>query len=274
MELRELHYFVAVYEEGGVTAAAQRCFISQPSVSAALASIETELGSRLFTRHKRGVTPTAAAETLYPRAKALLADAAALRRLFTADEPRQALTLGLLRSLDIARTVALVAPVSAMPGIQLRLVGADEPADARIVEKRMAAEDEIFVPLWRERYVLALPTRHLLATGAPAGEADFKDLPFIARCHCENSAWWGGRGETLRIVAVADSEEWALALVGAGLGVTILPEGSVRGRPDIAVRPLANHTLAREIGIAYDRRATAAPRLVEAIARVHAGEAA
>ena len=50
MELRELRYFLAVYETGSVTAAARRCFISQPSISAALAALERELGEILSTR--------------------------------------------------------------------------------------------------------------------------------------------------------------------------------------------------------------------------------
>ena len=44
MELRELGYFVAVFEEGSVSAAARRSHISQPSVSTALAALEAELG--------------------------------------------------------------------------------------------------------------------------------------------------------------------------------------------------------------------------------------
>jgi len=61
MELRELGYFIAVYEEHSVTRAARRCFISQPSVSAALAGLEHELGAALFVRHRKGATPTSAA---------------------------------------------------------------------------------------------------------------------------------------------------------------------------------------------------------------------
>jgi DNA-binding transcriptional LysR family regulator len=64
MDVRELRYFAAVFTERNLTAAAQRCFISQPSISAAIASLESELGTTLFIRHKKGAAPTAAAEQL------------------------------------------------------------------------------------------------------------------------------------------------------------------------------------------------------------------
>ena len=48
MELRELGYFLAVYEERSVSAAARRSYVSQPSVSEALANLEHELATRLF----------------------------------------------------------------------------------------------------------------------------------------------------------------------------------------------------------------------------------
>lgn len=43
-DLRALGYFVAAYEEKSVTAAARRCFIAQPSISAAIRNLESALG--------------------------------------------------------------------------------------------------------------------------------------------------------------------------------------------------------------------------------------
>lgn len=270
MDLRELRYFVAVYEEQNLTAAARRCFISQPSVSAAIASIERELGAQLFTRHKKGVMRTSAADALYPRAKRLLDDAASMRALFAVDAAKETFSLGLLRSLDIARATRLLAPIAATPGLRLQLVGAGDPADARIVEKRMARDNESFARLWRERYVLALPRRHPGAVTAPIGDEEFKELPFIARCHCEAADAFAATTSRLRIVAVADSEEWALALVAAGVGASIVPEGSVGARDDIVVRPLANRQFVREIGVAYGGGAPLSPTALAAIAAIRA----
>ncbi|MCP1676198.1 DNA-binding transcriptional LysR family regulator [Natronocella acetinitrilica] len=73
---QNLKYFVAVAEEGSVTRAARRLFISQPSVSAAISHFESTLGQKLFVRRpSRGVILTPAGEQLLPRARALLAQA-------------------------------------------------------------------------------------------------------------------------------------------------------------------------------------------------------
>ena len=72
MEIRELRYFAAVYSERSLTAAARRCFISQPSISAAIANLEAELGTTLFIRHKKGVAPTASAEQFHSHARRII----------------------------------------------------------------------------------------------------------------------------------------------------------------------------------------------------------
>jgi len=51
MDTRTLRYFITVYEELNLSAAAQRCSISQPSISAAVQQLETELDRQLFIRH-------------------------------------------------------------------------------------------------------------------------------------------------------------------------------------------------------------------------------
>ncbi|MFD0019990.1 LysR family transcriptional regulator [Streptomyces sp. NPDC058382] len=60
MELRQLHYLTVIAEEENLGRAARRLFVSQPALSYALKSLETELGVRLFDRHAGGVSATAA----------------------------------------------------------------------------------------------------------------------------------------------------------------------------------------------------------------------
>lgn len=58
--------FVAVYETGSVTAAAQRLKLSQPTVTHALNRLRRQLGDELFIRERRGVAPTTKARRAYP----------------------------------------------------------------------------------------------------------------------------------------------------------------------------------------------------------------
>src|ERR1700688_2784664 len=105
MEIRELRYFAAVYSERSLTAAARRCFISQPSISAAIANLEAELGTTLFIRHKKGVAPTASAEQFHSHARRIIEGADSARNLFRKPIALPALTLGLMRTLDMPRTI-------------------------------------------------------------------------------------------------------------------------------------------------------------------------
>ena len=74
MELHQLRYFIAVAETGGFVRAAQRCGVTQPSLSQQIRKLEDELGVRLFDRSSRGAVPTEAGRALLPRAQRILAE--------------------------------------------------------------------------------------------------------------------------------------------------------------------------------------------------------
>ena len=74
MEIHQLVYFVAVAETGGFSRAAERCNISQPSLSQQILKLERELGQSLFDRLGRKVILTEAGQNLLPRARAILAE--------------------------------------------------------------------------------------------------------------------------------------------------------------------------------------------------------
>ncbi len=73
MELRELSAFVAVVEEGGMSAASRRLHVSQSALSQTVSALERELGVTLLDRTSTGVRPTEAGTTLLAEARAVLA---------------------------------------------------------------------------------------------------------------------------------------------------------------------------------------------------------
>jgi LysR family nitrogen assimilation transcriptional regulator len=72
MNIRQLKYFAAAVEHRSVTRAAERLHIAQPALGQHIRSLEAELQVALLDRHSRGVTPTAAGELLYARAREIL----------------------------------------------------------------------------------------------------------------------------------------------------------------------------------------------------------
>ena len=72
VKFRSLEAFCAAVEEGSISGAARRMYLSQPSVSERLAELEREAGTPLLIRSRRGVSPTARGETLYAMARHVL----------------------------------------------------------------------------------------------------------------------------------------------------------------------------------------------------------
>jgi len=75
MDLKQLRYFTAILDEGGVRKAAERVAISQPALTVALQNLEAELGVNLFARVGRTLQPTAEGYHFYRHARVLLAQA-------------------------------------------------------------------------------------------------------------------------------------------------------------------------------------------------------
>ena len=97
MELKQLSYFVAVAEEGSITAAARRLYISQPPLSTQMKLLEQELGCQLFERGRSAIRLTEQGAILYRHALTLLEISRAARDevLSSTGEVRGTLRLGM-----------------------------------------------------------------------------------------------------------------------------------------------------------------------------------
>ncbi|HKJ09488.1 MAG TPA: LysR family transcriptional regulator [Gammaproteobacteria bacterium] len=256
MDLRGLRYFVAAYECGSLTGAAKRSHVSQPSISAAVEQLEAELGARLFRRHRHGVHVTAEGERLYPLALQLLDDAGAIRALFKdGTARREALTVNVLASINMVRVGAIMKELlDAHPELELRVVTGDTPADLRLTSNHALKKGETFVPVWNEGYVAAVPRHHELRLKREVTLSELLDYPLIERVSCEfhgqMMALIARSANDVRIAAKVHSEEWALALVAAGVGVALVPRTSVVEGGDVALCPLQDK-LTRQVGFAY-----------------------
>lgn len=261
MDIRSLRYFTAVYEEESVSAASKRCFIAQPSISTAIAQLEEKLGVSLFLRHPKGVTPTPEGREFYQAATRLLGEFEALSAIFHQEEERLPLDLAIMPTIDARRLGDFLKRVTADANqIALRIVDMGQPADARVIADRLKTKGEHFVHLWDERYVLALPPNHRLTLLPRVEVKDLHGIRFIERCLCEVhdevSGLLGRNKVSTHVVARASNEEWAVALVGAGVGAALVPEGSVRGVDGVVVREVDNFDIVRRVGLAYDTSRT------------------
>lgn len=81
MDLRQIQYFVALYEERSITKTARRLHVVQPAVSMQIRRIEVEYGVTLFERTPAGVIPNDAAQSIYPACRDILAKVEQVRHL-------------------------------------------------------------------------------------------------------------------------------------------------------------------------------------------------
>jgi DNA-binding transcriptional LysR family regulator len=231
--------------------------VAQPSISTTLSQLEGQLGVPLFVRHRKGVTPTSEARVLYASAIQLLGEFDALRGLFKKGEAPLPLTLAVMPTIDGRRMEELFGRMHGLSErLELRLVEVSQEADARIIAEQLRRKNERFIHLWDERYVLALPLGHRLTLQGAVTLHDLQGVRFIERCLCEIyddvMAFLKKHGITPVTVARANNEEWAAALVAAGVGVAVVPESSVRGRHNVATRPIEGLKVVRKVGLAYD----------------------
>jgi LysR family transcriptional regulator, benzoate and cis,cis-muconate-responsive activator of ben and cat genes len=259
MDTRQLAYFVAVYEQRSISAAARQLDIAQPSVSSALQQLEQQLGTTLFIRLPKGVQPTEDAERLYVQACQLLSQMQALQASFNKPAKRLQFRLGLVKALGVERMSQLLKEFnSQLPGLELHLVEPDEPCDARIINIRQLKAGELYQSLWTDSYLLALPAQHPLCTQPDIQLTDFKKLPLIKRTPCE--AWdqvalaLSKANIKPQIRANIHTIEYAIALVGAGIGCALLPDFEMQKfRPDLQYRAIQGPALRRELVLAFDK---------------------
>jgi DNA-binding transcriptional LysR family regulator len=126
LSLHQLRCFLATYEHGSLTAAAEQLGYAQPSISEQVRALEKTIGMPLFRRVGRGMVPTTVADTLRPHAERTLAEAAEALRVAQSVSALETGTIrfGMFGSARIYTSTALVAEVLRLhPGVRVELVG-------------------------------------------------------------------------------------------------------------------------------------------------------
>jgi DNA-binding transcriptional LysR family regulator len=254
MQVNDLRAFVVVVELGSVTRAAARLGRVQSAVSQALSRLQKELGTVLLVRTPEGMRPTAAGRELATRATVILDLLDRAERDISAfptngDDSHEGamvgtIELGIAASLtppllgQLLRTIRRREPgitVHAHEGLNQELVTlvSEHRLDLGIVWLPVAKGGLTSRPLGTTNLVAVLPPRHHAATTNPLPLSRLADDEWVsfppgnpARRWIENSCARVGFAPNVRFDVQTLNE--AKAMVQAGVGVTLLPEPSVR----------------------------------------------
>ncbi|MBX2804292.1 MAG: LysR family transcriptional regulator [Myxococcales bacterium] len=257
MEFSQIRYVLAVYEARNFTRAAERCAVSQPSLTAAVKKLETELGGPLFHRDRAGARLSALGELLLPVLERIAEDQ---RRVGDVARKYQLLDqapmrVGVQHALGPARLAPAVRAFQATaPGVEveLRTYSRDELSprleegdiEVAIGVAPSTPPDWLIVgELYRESYVVVLPARHPLASRSVIALRDLHGVDYVDRLACEmrERLLADCARADIRLYASyrADDVGWIQALVRSSVGVAVLPEHSLpMDRHDLVSRPL------------------------------------
>ncbi|MDF7776827.1 LysR family transcriptional regulator [Sphingomonas sp. AOB5] len=254
-----LRYFLAVMDSGNFSRAAAQCNVSQPTLSVGIAKLERELGRTLFHRTNRRVELTEAGVQFAVHARRIESEFAAAERSLAGDNAaRPTMRLGILSSVP-ADWIGVVADRFARQLGEER-VEISEGREGELLERLKRGRIDAALTIVRqgdgevlrtEGYALAVPAGHRLA-GQDMVEAEaLAGDVMIVRRHCEllaeTSRHFTARGVRPFFTARTNSDERALAMVRAGLGVTVMPEGFAS--EGVARPRLAGFDHVRRIGL-------------------------
>lgn len=266
-ELYQLRYFLSVVETGSFTKAAERAFVTQPTLSAGIQKLETTLGVRLFNRSNRRVYLTEAGARFVERAKAILHQCNLAEREVHETKAPKVLRLGVLMTIPCALLERLLGGFRrAEPDVVIELFeGTEQELLNRLESGGMdlaltllrgpAAEGsdrpEPPVVLFEEGYALAISASHPLARRTEVAGRELADEPTIVRTRCEilseTSRYFTDQNVRPRLVYRTPQDERALAMVAAGLGFTTLPQSYEH--PGVVKVKLTGYDYRRRVGL-------------------------
>jgi DNA-binding transcriptional LysR family regulator len=260
VDTRLLRSFRAVAEEGNLTRAAVRLYLSQPALTKQIRHLEDQLGARLFERSKAGMALTAPGRALAEAVpKVLDAWDRAERAVRAAEaEASKVLRIGFLASAANEKTQDIIAAFrAARPDwrVEMRQASWGAPIEGLVSGDVEAAfmrlpfpnqADFRLLPLLTEPRCVAMAVHHPLAERESLRFAELLDEPVIAapaatgafRDHWIGAEARGGRPVTVGAVTELP-DDW-LSAIANGDGIALAPASAARyyARPDIAYRPV------------------------------------
>jgi len=283
MNLRDLQYLVALADTGHFGEAAERCHVSQPTLSAQIKKLEEYLGVQLFERQPRRVTVTDVGRRVVERARSIVQEAEDIREIARAsrDPLTGKLKVGLIPTIAPYLLPRVASRLKTrLPALQLMLY---EYQTGPLLEKLRAGELDLAIlalpadtdgletrSLFAEAFVVAMPRAHRLAARKRLKPADLagETLLLLEDGHCL-------RDQALDVcgnVAISEEQDFRATsletlrqMVASGLGVTLLPrlaaEGPVAGARGIEVRPFAPPSPSRVVGAAWRKSSTREPAI-------------
>jgi len=264
MEMHEIRYFLSVCETLNFTRAAERCNVSQPSLTRAIKNLEGELGGDLFRRERNLTQMTPLGEAMRERLRPVMehtqqAKSTAKKLLNLEKSP---LKLGVMCTVGHRPLVEFLARFGKdHRGIELSM---HESTPERLVDDLLLGKIEaafIGSPtplhdrfmtrrLYRESFVVAFPPGHRFEGQNAVSMSDVHEESYVERMHCEYLGVFdeilANRGIEVTVPYRSEREDWVQSMILAGMGIAFMPQ-HLPTLPGLQTRPLIDPEVAREV---------------------------
>jgi LysR family hydrogen peroxide-inducible transcriptional activator len=271
--IKQLKYLCAVAEHKHFTKAADACFVTQSTLSAAIAELESQLDAKVFERNKKSVLITPLGEKLLKQARVILGDVedfVALARAYA--EPLSGdLRLGVIPTIgpfllppmlsSLRRNfpklkLFLKEEMSAQLERQLQ----QGQLDLIILALPYALPDMEVISLCKDEFLLCLPPGHAFENLKQVEQKQLRgeSLLLLEEGHCLRDHALEAcqlKAAATDIVYQGNSLHTLVQMVANGLGLTLLPAMSVAadvlGDTHLSIKHFSNENVDREIGMAW-----------------------
>ncbi|GGX67265.1 LysR family transcriptional regulator [Tateyamaria omphalii] len=279
MELKQLRIFLAVAEELHFGRASERLHMAQPALSAQVRTLESRLGVKLFERTTRTVSLTRAGEVFLPEAKATIAQAEAaeaaaraigggggdLLKIGGVDSATAGILPQVIRAFRRAHSTVEVKIFELLSAPALHGLS-NRSLDIAFV--RVPPKEEFLAHrfVFSEPIMVALPADHPAATDTEVTLDTVAAEPLVIPTRSHRPILFDvihnhfvQAGLTPRILQEANERHMIIAMVAAGLGVSLVPHWvSQFQRPDVVYRPLKGGGPMVDVHVAWRRGETLA----------------
>ncbi|HYC48531.1 MAG TPA: LysR substrate-binding domain-containing protein [Burkholderiales bacterium] len=290
MTLTELRYIVALARERHFGRAAEKCFVSQPTLSVAVKKLEDELGITLFERGGAEVSITPVGARIVEQAQRVLEEAAAIKQLATAgkDELAAPLRFGAIYTIGpylmpqlipLLRKRAPKMPLFIQENYTHRLAELLKNGELDLVALSLPFEESGIVtqPIYDEPFRVLVPVTHPWAkkTRIPATDLCRENLLLLSSGNCFReqvlqtcAGVERATSDSMTAALEGSSLETIRHMVASGVGITVVPSAAAEARTVenrlTAVRPFAPPVPSRRVALAW-RRSFPRPKAVEAV---------
>ena len=284
MNLRDLKYLVAVAKEQHFARAAEKSFVSQPTLSMQIKKLEDELGVQIFERSQKNFLVTKVGKEIIKKAEVILREAEEIKNIAqnSKDPFSGELRIGAFPTLASYFFPKVIGKISKkFPQLKLLLIEEkteellrklqNGEIDAAFIAMPVLNETLLSQKIFEEDFLLAVPSNHALAKKKKIESKDLKgqSLMLLEEGHCL-------RNQALEACSMlgafeqqdfrASSLETLRQMVISGAGITLMPKIAVRTEDKISYIKI-DHAPKRTIGL-YWRKSSTRKSLIEEIIKI------